>query len=118
MPAIRLRRRSIPALAALAAAVAAPVLLAAAPAAAHPREDGLARELVAEVTAKGAYRHLAKFQRVADANGGNRAAGTPGHYHGAGDTLRNVDLKAFDTNLDVIAHAVGTYAEDLRSLGR
>ncbi|MCM1966163.1 hypothetical protein [Streptomyces sp. G1] len=40
------------------------------------------------------------------------------NYHGAGDTLKNIDLKAFDTNLDVIAHAVGTYAQDLSSLGK
>ncbi|OKI67649.1 hypothetical protein [Streptomyces sp. MJM1172] len=67
MRAIRHRRRSIPALAALAAAAGA------------------------------AY----------DPN-----------YHGAGDDLRNLGLKAFDTNLDVIAHAVGTYAQDPRSLGK
>lgn len=81
---IRHRRRSIPALAALAAAaVAAPLLIAAAPASAHDNDHRdrrgakLAKELVEEVTARGAYRHLAKFQQIADANGGNRAAGTP-----------------------------------------
>ncbi len=50
--------------------------------------------------------------------GGTAGAPHDPNHHGAGDTLRNVDLKAFDTNLDVIAHAVGTCAADLRSLGR
>ncbi|MFD7630570.1 M28 family metallopeptidase [Streptomyces sp. NPDC059851] len=91
MRAIR-RRRSIPTLAALAAAaVATPVLLAAAPADAHPRDGRLAKKLVEEVTARGAQRHLASFQRIADANGGNRAAGTSGHAASAAyvhDTLK------------------------------
>ncbi|MFE2148273.1 amidohydrolase, partial [Streptomyces sp. NPDC059456] len=79
MRAIRHRRRSIPALAALAAtAVAAPVLLAAAPAAAHPREGRLARELVTEVTARGAEPHQAKLQRIAEAHGGHPAPRPPG----------------------------------------
>ncbi|MFD9575523.1 M28 family metallopeptidase [Streptomyces sp. NPDC059982] len=94
---IRHRRRSIPALAALAAvAVAAPVLIAAAPASAHGNDRAgragarLAAELTEEVSARGAYRHLAKFQQIADANGGNRAAGSPGHAASAAyvhDTL-------------------------------
>lgn len=37
-------------------------------------------------------------------------------YHAACDTLKNLDMKAFDLNIDVIAHAVGTYAHDLSSL--
>lgn len=50
--------------------------------------------------------------------GGTAGAPYDPNYHGAGDTLKNLDLKAFDTNLDVIAHAVGTYAQDLSSLGK
>ncbi|MFD9795587.1 M28 family metallopeptidase [Streptomyces sp. NPDC059070] len=50
-----------------------------------------------------------------------KAGGTAGqpydaNYHAAGDTLKNVDKKYFDLNIDVIAHAVGTYAQDLSSL--
>ncbi|MFE4639305.1 M28 family metallopeptidase [Streptomyces sp. NPDC056773] len=105
MRAIRHRRRSIPALAALAAAaVAAPVLLAAAPASAHPREGRLAKELVEEVTARGAYRHLAKFQQIADANGGNRAAGTPGHAASAAyvhDTLKKAGYQVSYQDFDI-----------------
>lgn len=107
MRAIRHRRRSIPALAALAAAaVAAPVLLTATPAAAAhgPREGRLAKELVEEVTARGAYRHLAKFQQIADANGGNRAAGTPGHAASAAyvhDTLKRAGYQVSYQDFDI-----------------
>ncbi|MGG8409883.1 M28 family metallopeptidase [Streptomyces sp. 12297] len=48
--------------------------------------------------------------------GGTAGAPYDPNYHGAGDDLKNLDLKVFDTNVDVIAHAVGTYAQDLRSL--
>ncbi|MFE1557676.1 M28 family metallopeptidase [Streptomyces sp. NPDC058734] len=105
MPNIHRHRRSIPALAALAAAaVAAPVLLAATPASAHPREGRLAQELVEEVTARGAYRHLAKFQQIADANGGNRAAGTPGHAASAAyvhDTLKKAGYDVSYQDFDI-----------------
>ncbi|MER5732736.1 M28 family metallopeptidase [Streptomyces sp. NPDC002138] len=106
MRAHRHRRRSIPALAALAAAaVAAPLLLAAAPADAAPSRDGkLARELVEEVTARGAYRHLAKFQQIADANGGNRAAGSPGHAASAAyvhDTLKKAGYQVSYQDFDI-----------------
>jgi len=37
-------------------------------------------------------------------------------YHQACDDLDNIDMKAFDINIDVIANAVGTYAHDLSSL--
>ncbi|GAA0398075.1 M28 family metallopeptidase [Streptomyces luteireticuli] len=77
-------RRALTAL--VATAVAAPVLIAATPADAHSGNDRqhrkaerLARQLERESSAKGAYRHLKAFQGIADANGGNRAAGTPGH---------------------------------------
>ncbi|GLV81569.1 amidohydrolase [Streptomyces lavendulae subsp. lavendulae] len=108
---IRHRRRSIPALAALAAAaVAAPLLIAAAPASAHDNDHRdrrgarLAKELVEEVTARGAYRHLAKFQQIADANGGNRAAGTPGHAASAAyvhDTLKKAGYDVSYQDFDI-----------------
>ncbi|MFK0197919.1 M28 family metallopeptidase [Streptomyces lavendulae] len=108
---IRHRRRSIPALAALAAAaVAAPLLIAAAPASAHDNDHRdrrgarLAKELVEEVTVRGAYRHLAKFQQIADANGGNRAAGTPGHAASAAyvhDTLKKAGYDVSYQDFDI-----------------
>ncbi|MFD0203726.1 MULTISPECIES: M28 family metallopeptidase [Saccharothrix] len=39
----------------------------------------LARTLTKNVTANGVHRHLIAFQRIADRNGGNRAAGTSGY---------------------------------------
>ncbi|MFB7469906.1 M28 family metallopeptidase [Kitasatospora sp. NPDC056184] len=50
-----------------------------------------------------------------------RYGGTAGQafdpcYHKACDDLRNLDLDAFDVNIDVIADSVGTYAWDLSSL--
>lgn len=71
-----------------AAALAAPLLLAATPASArshHPGDNSakdaakLSRTLVREASAQDVQRHLKKFQAIADANGGNRAAGTAGH---------------------------------------
>ena len=41
-------------------------------------DQGLPKRLVAEVTGDGAFRHLEELQRIADANGGNRALGTSG----------------------------------------
>ncbi|MER6776491.1 MULTISPECIES: M28 family metallopeptidase [unclassified Streptomyces] len=122
MRAIRHRSRSIPALAALAAAaVAAPVLLTATPAAAHPREGRLAKELVEEVTARGAYRHLAKFQQIADANGGNRAAGTPGHAASAAyvhDTLKKAGYQVAYQDFDIYeAHTKTEKTTVLAGLG-
>lgn len=35
--------------------------------------------LLAQVSADGAFEHLEEFQKIADENGGNRAAGTKGH---------------------------------------
>ncbi|MEV6103206.1 M28 family metallopeptidase [Streptomyces sp. NPDC051940] len=65
------------------AALATPLLVASAGSAtaADPGKDArrLAARLVSESTAKNAYKHLQKFQEIADANGGTRAAGTPGH---------------------------------------
>jgi Zn-dependent M28 family amino/carboxypeptidase len=41
-------------------------------------DPGLPGRLVQDVTGDGAFRHLEELQRIADANGGNRALGTPG----------------------------------------
>ncbi|WP_239144462.1 M28 family peptidase [Streptomyces sp. SID14515] len=50
-----------------------------------------------------------------------KAGGKAGHpydpnYHAEGDDIKNINRKAFDVNIDVIANAVGTYAQDLSSL--
>ncbi|MFG3038517.1 MULTISPECIES: M28 family metallopeptidase [unclassified Streptomyces] len=50
-----------------------------------------------------------------------RFGGTAGvaydvNYHAKGDNLSNINMKAFDANIKVIANAVGTYAHDISSL--
>ena len=51
----------------------------AAPSAAPSADPGLPARLAGAVTGDGAFRHLEELQRIADANGGNRALGTPGY---------------------------------------
>ncbi|MFI8191527.1 M28 family metallopeptidase [Streptomyces sp. NPDC085946] len=48
--------------------------------------------------------------------GGTAGVAYDACYHAACDDLDNVGMRAFDVNIDVIAHAVGTYAQDLGSL--
>ncbi|UGY92438.1 M28 family metallopeptidase [Streptomyces gobiensis] len=80
---LRSRRRAIAALS--AAALATPLLIAAtaspATATSDPAHHGrkLARQLVKKTSADGAMKHMKAFQRFADANDDNRAAGTRGH---------------------------------------
>ncbi|WP_241778520.1 M28 family metallopeptidase [Streptomyces sp. AcH 505] len=67
-----------------ATALTVPLLLGAAPAHDQARDAArdaarLSRELVRDASAESAYRHLERFQAVADASGGNRAAGSAGH---------------------------------------
>ncbi|HEV7648721.1 MAG TPA: M28 family peptidase [Actinophytocola sp.] len=68
-------------------AAAAGLSLTAAPATAAPQTlpDGpkLARQLVKNVGVTGINRHLIALQRLADRNGGTRAAGTEGHVQSA-----------------------------------
>ena len=49
------------------------------PTSAPTPDAGLPGRLVADVTGDGAFRHLEELQRIADANNGNRALGTPGY---------------------------------------
>ena len=61
---------------AISALVAAPTATASA---AEPAGPALAKKLAKKVTVEGVNRHLIAFQRLADRNGGNRAALTPGY---------------------------------------
>lgn len=68
----------------LAAACSSPAPPAPAPppastSAAPTADPGLPGRLAAAATGDGAFRHLEELQRIADANGGNRALGTPGY---------------------------------------
>ena len=44
-----------------------------------PKKQAASEQLRGAVTLDGVMRHLKKFQEIADANGGNRAAGLPGY---------------------------------------
>ncbi|WP_173317874.1 M28 family peptidase [Streptomyces fulvorobeus] len=59
-----------------------------------------------------------KTPAQADRFGGEAGTAFDPCYHAACDDLDNLHLGLFDTNIDVIADAVGTYAHDLRSLTR
>ncbi|MFI0353108.1 M28 family peptidase [Actinomadura sp. 9N407] len=85
---IRPRRR-----AALAGAVAlgmlAPLTVSGpAEAGTHSLDEAFSRVLVKRVTGKNVNKHLKAFQAIADANGGNRAAGSPG-YDASRDYVAN-----------------------------
>ncbi|MFE9727472.1 M20/M25/M40 family metallo-hydrolase [Streptomyces sp. NPDC005794] len=59
-----------------------------------------------------------KTAAQAETYGGTAGIAYDPCYHAACDDLDNIDTGHFDTNIDVIAHAVGTYAHDLSSLTR
>ncbi|MFG3492440.1 M28 family metallopeptidase [Streptomyces sp. NPDC047972] len=48
--------------------------------------------------------------------GGTAGVAYDVNYHAKGDDLKNVNMKAFDANIKIIANAVGTYAHDISSL--
>ncbi|TQM15322.1 M28 family metallopeptidase [Pseudonocardia kunmingensis] len=52
---------------------------AAAPPAPPAPDPALPSRIVTDVTGDGAFAHLSELQRIAEANGGNRALGTPGY---------------------------------------
>ncbi|WP_261717383.1 M28 family metallopeptidase [Streptomyces sp. FZ201] len=50
--------------------------------------------------------------------GGRAGVAYDVNYHGAGDDIRNINMRALDVNIDVIANAVGHYAYDLEPLSK
>ncbi|OEJ32525.1 M28 family metallopeptidase [Streptomyces subrutilus] len=50
--------------------------------------------------------------------GGQAGVAYDVNYHGKGDDITNIDQKALDINVDVIADAVGHYAHDLAPLSK
>ncbi|MFB7648738.1 M28 family metallopeptidase [Streptomyces sp. NPDC056084] len=70
------------------------------------------------IPAGGTYTGAEEIKTPAQAKkwGGKAGEAFDPNYHAAGDTLKNIDKKYFDLNIDVIAQAVGTYAYDLSSL--
>ena len=60
-------------------AIATPLILVAPGSAVAAPNNNSSEKLQAAVTTDGVLRHLRAFQAISDANGGNRAAGTPGY---------------------------------------
>ncbi|MET9426354.1 M28 family metallopeptidase [Streptomyces sp. NPDC003036] len=57
-----------------------------------------------------------KTAKQAEKFGGTAGVAYDACYHAACDDIDNISMAAFDANIDVIAHSVGTYAHDLSSL--
>ncbi|RKT52017.1 M28 family metallopeptidase [Saccharothrix australiensis] len=74
-----IRRAAVLAASVSLAFAAAPVADAAPAGSAGLDGPALAKKLTKNVTLEGVNRHLIAFQRIAERNGGNRAAGTPGY---------------------------------------
>ncbi|GAA3737274.1 hypothetical protein GCM10023082_38110 [Streptomyces tremellae] len=74
--------------------------------------------LAAGIPAGGAFTGAEgiKTRAEAEEHGGRAGAAYDPCYHRACDGLSHLDRAALDTNVDVIAHAVGTYAHDLRGV--
>ncbi|MFI6640293.1 M28 family metallopeptidase [Streptomyces sp. NPDC050504] len=117
-------RRRATALAA-AAALATPLLLAAAPASAqHPTAAGkdpakeaakLARQLVKGAKAEDAYKHLRRFQAIADSAGGHRSAGSLGHDASAAYVYSVLKKAGYDVSYQTFQFTyIETLAEKLR----
>jgi len=116
-----------------ATALATPLLIASAgTAGAHgghgnPAGDArkLAKTLVKESSAKDAYKHLKALQAISDANGGNRAAGTPGHDKSAQYVYRvlkkagyKVSYDSFDFDyIETLAEKAAVVSPTPRDLG-
>ena len=90
----------------LVAALSAAVLLPATPAAAgndqacESRTNNTYRKVLECVTLEGVREHQAAFQAIADANGGNRAAGLPGYTGSVEYVVEKLEAAGWDVTLD------------------
>ncbi|MFG3379967.1 M28 family peptidase [Streptomyces sp. NPDC047999] len=75
--------------------------------------------LLAGIPAGGTFAGAEAIKTEAEAAlfGGTAGVAFHADYHGPGDTLGNISMRALDVHTDVIANAVGTYAHDLGALG-
>ncbi|GAA2887956.1 M28 family metallopeptidase [Pseudonocardia halophobica] len=93
----------------LAGCSAAPTAPAPPSATAVAPDPGLPARLMSTVSGDGAFAHLERLQQIADANGGNRALGTPG-YDASVDyvarTLRDAGFTVDTPTFDVRAFSV------------
>src|SRR5690606_26566001 len=61
----------------------------------HPH-DGATSKITEAVTVNGILRHLRQFQRIANANGGNRASGLPGYEASVEYVTRQLEQAGYD----------------------
>ena len=90
-----MRSRSVTALAATTALAAALVAAAGTPATAAPNPNSVAK-LTNAVTLDGVMSHLEAFQEIADANGGNRAAGQSGYDESVAYVVEQLEAAGYD----------------------
>ncbi|MFF4246154.1 M28 family metallopeptidase [Streptomyces sp. NPDC001822] len=114
-----------------ATALATPLLLAASPHHGHPSNDPakeaakLSRKLVERSSAKDAFRHLERFQAIADSADGHRAAGSLGHDASAAYVYRllqkagyRVGYQAFDfVYTETLAEKLSVVSPTPRDIG-
>jgi Zn-dependent M28 family amino/carboxypeptidase len=99
---------------AAAAAVALIAVVAAAPASAAPTNNTV-RTLTQAVTPEGVLNHMEALQAVADANGGDRAAGRPGYGASVDYVVSQLEGAAYDPQ---VQEFMFTYTEENSELIR
>lgn len=102
-------------LAVTAAATAALLgAMASPPAYAEPNNNTV-RKLTNAVTVDGVVEHLEAFQEIADANGGDRAAGRPGYEASVDYVVEQLEAAGYDPTVQEFPF---TYAEEFSELER
>ncbi|WP_374314540.1 M20/M25/M40 family metallo-hydrolase [Microbacterium sp.] len=104
---------------AIAAATATALAMAIAPAAASAapaakcdnRTNNTVAKLLQCVTAEGANEHLEAFQEIATANGGNRAADTPGYEASVDYVVETMEAAGWEVSIDEFDYAYQPPAE-------
>ncbi|MFI0448299.1 M28 family metallopeptidase [Actinomadura sp. 6N118] len=95
------RRRRVAGAVVVAAAVILPLSVSA-PAEAGSLDDVFAKVLVAKVKGENVKKHLDALQAIATANGGNRAAGTPGYNASRDYVAKKLRAAGYKVTLDPI----------------
>jgi Zn-dependent M28 family amino/carboxypeptidase len=81
---------------ALAGSVVVALPAAAAPAGCETRDNNTIDKLLECTTVDGVMEHLRAFQEIAEANGGNRASGTPGYTASADYVQQRLEAAGYD----------------------
>ncbi|MGW5050723.1 M28 family metallopeptidase [Actinokineospora sp. NPDC004072] len=82
-----------------------------------PDGPALARNLVKKVTVSGINRHLIAFQRLADRNGGSRAAGTPGYDASVDYVADKLRAAGYDVTTPEFTYPVQVYDAAFAKVG-